>query len=56
MQHVIAVLAFAAVCGLLYGIQHWAGGEAGAGCRDAEAGCRGCGEAEDCPVHERADA
>ena len=56
MQHVIAVLAFAAACVLWYGIQHWAGHEAGPGCRDAGAGCRGCAEAADCPVHEHADA
>ena len=56
MQHVIAVLAFAAACGLWYAIQHWAGRETRSGCRDSGAGCRGCAEAADCTVHERADA
>jgi hypothetical protein len=42
MSHVIAVLGFSVVCALLYWLQRFAGGAAGASCDGGGFGCRGC--------------
>ena len=54
MNHVIAVLGFAALCMHVYAVQRWTGTEPVASCGRAEPDCSACGAGHaDCPLAER---